>query len=79
MASLASYVLENDVELHDGETIGFAEEDNTITCSPGVSRSEEQMTLKISWKPSDGDPDDGREDEVRCRRKIQIFSCAEFG
>ena len=24
LASLASYVLENDVELHDGETIGFA-------------------------------------------------------
>ena len=27
LASLASYVLENDVELHDGETIGFAEDD----------------------------------------------------
>ena len=59
LASLASYVLENDVELHDGETIGFAEDDkHTITCSPGVGLPEEQMTLKISWASSDGDPDD---------------------
>ena len=27
LASLVSYVLENDVELHDGETIGFTAED----------------------------------------------------
>ena len=59
LASLASYVLENDVELHDGETIGFAEDDkHTITRSPGVGLPEEQMTLKISWASSDGDPDD---------------------
>ena len=59
LASLVSYVLENDVELHDGETIGFAEDDkHTITCSPGVGLPEEQMTLKISWASSDGDPDD---------------------
>ena len=29
LASLVSYVLENDVELHDGETIAFAADDNT--------------------------------------------------
>ena len=59
LASLVSYVLENDVELHDGETIGFAEDDkHTITRSPGVGLPEEQMTLKISWASSDGDPDD---------------------
>ena len=59
LASLVSYVLENDVELHDGETIGFAADDkHTITRSPGVGLPEEQMTLKISWEPSDGDPDD---------------------
>ena len=34
LASLVSYVLENDVELHDGETIGFAADDkHTITRS----------------------------------------------
>ena len=63
LASLASYVLENDVELHDGETIGFAADDkNTITRSPGVGLPEEQMTLKISWASSDGDPDDDDDD-----------------
>ena len=70
LASLVSYVLENDVELHDGETIGFSEDDkHTITRSPGVSLPEEQMTLKISWESggdgSDGggdDPDDDGED-----------------
>ena len=65
LASLASYVLENDVELHDGETIGFAEDDkHTITRSPGVGLPEEQMTLKISWVSSDGDPDDDPDGEA---------------
>ena len=59
LASLVSYVLENDVELHDGETIGFdADDKHTIIRSPGVGLPEEQMTLKISWASSDGDPDD---------------------
>ena len=63
LASLVSYVLENDVELHDGETIGFTADDkHTITRSPGVGLPEEQMTLKISWASSDGDPDDGDDD-----------------
>ena len=59
LASLVSYVLENDVELHDGETIGFAADDkHTITRSPGVSLPEEQMTLKIGYEPIKGDPED---------------------
>ena len=63
LASLVSYVLENDVEFHDGETIGFAADDkHTITRSPGVGLPEEQMTLKISWASSDGDPDDDDDD-----------------
>ena len=63
LASLASYVLENDVELHDGETIGFdADDKHTIIRSPGVGLPEEQMTLKISWASSDGDPDDDDDD-----------------
>lgn len=63
LASLVSYVLENDIELHDGETIGFsADEKHSITRSPGVSLPEEQMTLKISWKSTDNDPDNGSED-----------------
>ena len=63
LASLVSYVLENDVELHDGETIGFAADDkHTITRSPGVGLPEDQMTLKISWASSDGDPDDDDDD-----------------
>ena len=63
LASLVSYVLENDVELHDGETIGFdADDKHTITRSPGVGLPEEQMTLKISWASSDNDPDDDDDD-----------------
>ena len=64
LASLVSYVLENDVELHDGETIGFAADDkHAITRSPGVSLPEDQMTLKISWEPSEGGPEDEGEDD----------------
>ena len=60
LASLAFYVLENDVELHDGETIGFAEDDkHAITRSLGVGLPEEQMTLKISWESGGYDPDGG--------------------
>ena len=63
LASLVSYVLENDVELHDGETIGFSAGDKlTISRSSGVSLPEEQMTLKISWKSTDNDPDGDGED-----------------
>lgn len=62
LASLASYVLACDVTLKDGETIGFSADDkHTITRSPGVSLPEEQMTLKISYEPIEGGPnDDGR-------------------
>ena len=64
LASLVSYVLENDVELHDGETIGFAADDkHAITRNPGVSLPEDQMTLKISWEPSEGGPEDEGEDD----------------
>lgn len=63
LASLASYVLENDMELHAGETIGFAEDDkHAITRSPGAGLPEDQMTLKISWESLAGGPDDDRED-----------------
>ena len=59
LSSLASYVLACDVTLKDGETIGFAADDkHTITRSPGISLPEEQMTLKISYEPSEGSPDD---------------------
>ena len=73
LASLASYVLENDVELHDGETIGFTADDKyTITRSPGVGLPEEQMTLKISWKSGgDGSDDDGEpQDEEPCNPEV---------
>ena len=63
LASLASYVLENNAELHDGENIGFTADDkHAITRSPGVGLPEEQMTLKISWKSGGDGPDDDGED-----------------
>lgn len=48
LASLVSYVLKNDVVLHDGETIGFSADDiHKITRSEGVSLP--GMTLKIEY------------------------------
>ena len=76
LASLSSYVLENDVELHDGETIGFTADDkHAITRSPGVGLPEDQMTLKISWKSGgDGPVDDGEDgepqDEEPCNPEV---------
>ncbi|WP_243151713.1 DUF4261 domain-containing protein [Anaerotruncus colihominis] len=52
LASLVSYVLEYDVVLQDGETIGFSANDkHTITRSEGVSLP--GMTLKISYNAAD--------------------------
>lgn len=49
LSSMVSYVLEYDVTLNDGETIGFsADEKHEITFSQGVALPE-QMTLKISY------------------------------
>lgn len=49
LSDLAYYVLENDVTLKDGETIGFTEEDkHPITRGKGVSLP--GMTLKIGYK-----------------------------
>lgn len=49
LASLVAYVLEYDVILNDGETIGFDENDkHSITKSDGISLPEK--TLKISYE-----------------------------
>ena len=65
LASLVSYVLENDIELHNGETIGFTANDkHIITRSPGVSLPEEQMTLKISYAPAGENPEEGEVDSI---------------
>ena len=59
LSSLAAYVLENDVELKDGETIGFTADDiHAITRSKGAALPENQMTLKISYEPTDGNPEE---------------------
>ena len=48
LASMVEYVLSGGVTLHDGETIGFSEEQRLpITRSAGVGQ--EGMTLKIGW------------------------------
>ena len=54
MMGIASYVLEYDVELHDGETIGFSAQDkHTITRSEGIALP--GMTLKVSYEPMEDD------------------------
>ena len=48
LLNMAAYVLENDVMLNDGETIGFSAVDkHSITCSEGVALP--GMTLKIEY------------------------------
>lgn len=48
LVRFASYVLENNVELRDGDTIGFSKDDrHTITSSEGVGQT--GTTLKISY------------------------------
>lgn len=49
LMDIASYCIDGDVTLHDGETIGLtAEQKCKITRSPGVST--EGMTLKIAYR-----------------------------
>lgn len=50
LASMVGYVLEYDVVLNDGETIGFSAEDkHSIIRSQGIALPD-KMTLKISYK-----------------------------
>ena len=64
LANIVSYVLENDVELHDGETIGFSETDKRrITRSEGVALPG-QMTLKIAYESITNGWKRGEQDEV---------------
>ena len=54
LLDIADYVLENDVVLHDGETIGFgADQRLAITRSAGVWH--QGMTLKIEYAPMEED------------------------
>lgn len=66
LASVASYVLECDVELHDGETIGFSQDDkHAITRSEGVALP--GMTLKISYAPKEQAQEESEQDvEENC-------------
>ena len=50
ISSISSYILQDDVEFKDGETIGLSEEDiHQITLSKGVALPD-QDTLKISYE-----------------------------
>ena len=52
MAGFVYYVLDYDITLKEGETLGFTGEDiHLITRSPGVSLPDDQMTWKISYAP----------------------------
>lgn len=71
LMGLVSYVLEYDVVLQDGETIGFSQEDkHTITKSEGVSIP--GMTLKISYNPLDPEENSLDEDGLEYMENIDI-------
>lgn len=77
LADIVSYVLNGDVVLQDGETIGFTENDkHAITRSPGVGLPEDQMTLKISYKPSDGGPED--DDDSDNPEDLEVYTPEEM-
>lgn len=72
LAGIVSYVLESDVELHDGETIGFSKDDiHKITRSEGISVP--GMTLKISYAPSE--PDNKTEPVELAKAMMDYLDC----
>ncbi len=53
LARIVDDVLENDLELIDGDTVApVAGEKHLVTFSPAVYQPEDEMTVKISWQES---------------------------
>ena len=82
ISAIASYVLQDDVEFNDGETIGLSEEDiHQITLSKGVALPE-QDTLKISYCKEEFEAMDEKiteEIKIEMRENMEKINHGFFG
>ena len=82
ISAIASYVLQDDVEFKDGETIGLSEEDiHQITLSKGVALPD-QDTLKISYCKEEFEAIDEKiteESKIEMRENMEKINHEFFG
>ena len=82
ISSISSYVLQDDVEFKDGETIGLSEEDiHQITLSKGVALPD-QDTLKISYCKEEFEAMDEKiteEIKIEMRENMEKINHGFFG
>ena len=82
ISAIASYVLQDDVEFKDGETIGLSEEDiHQITWSKGVALPD-QDTLKISYCKEEFEAMDEKiteESKIEMRENMETINHGFFG
>ena len=79
ISSISSYVLQDDVEFKDGETIGLSEEDiHQITLSKGVALPEKTLKISYEKKKSLGGKDT-EEIKIEKRENMEKINHEFFG
>ena len=79
ISAIASYILQDDVEFKDGETIGLSEEDiHQITLSKGVALPEKTLKISYEKKKSLGGKDT-EESKIEKRENMEKINHEFFG
>ena len=79
ISAIASYILQDDVEFKDGETIGLSEEDiHQITLSKGVALPEKTLKISYEKKKSLGGKDT-EEIKIEKRENMEKINHEFFG
>ena len=79
ISAIASYILQDDVKLKDGETIGLSEEDiHQITLSKGVALPEKTLKISYEKKKSLGGKDT-EEIKIEMRENMEKINHEFFG
>lgn len=79
ISAIASYILQDDVKLKDGETIGLSEEDiHQITLSKGVALPEKTLKISYEKKKSLGGKDT-EEIKIEKRENMENINHEFFG
>ena len=79
ISAIASYILQDDVELKDGETIGLSEDDiHQITLSKGVALPEKTLKISYEKKKSLGGKDT-EEIKIEKRENMENINHEFFG
>ena len=79
ISAIASYILQDDVKLKDGETIGLSEEDiHQITLSKGVALPEKTLKISYEKKKSLGGKDT-EEIKIEMRENMEKINHGFFG